>query len=127
MGMRRQLAVGIGGQVLLLTLVCAIALATLTSIGGDVERSSRAMVNELDSVREVRRRADHLVVSARGYLLTGDVAYERELAKHGHELTTMLGSLHAGQLFGGALAEVQDQLQRYEDAIATVVRDRERF
>jgi signal transduction histidine kinase len=127
MGMRRQLAVGIGGQVLLLTLVCAIALGTLTSITSDVERSSRAMVGELDSVRELRRRADRLLASARRFILTGDVSYKTELAAHERGIAEVLQSLGPWHLFDITLDEAGELLRAYEAAITSVVDDRERM
>ncbi len=126
MGFRKQLVGGIGAQIALVLLVCAIAVGTSIRVTGDASRETRHTLDDVLEIHRLRTRVDALVASARGYLLTGNDRYLAQLTTLRREIDD---AMHAFDAPGKAdvtdeLAVVSRELRTYTSAIDEAVRDR---
>lgn len=92
---RARLALGFGALVLIAFVSGLLAVATLSATARRATDVSAVIIDELAEVQDVRVRAEQVVVAARGFLLTQDETFRRQLELEEADLETSLGTLRA--------------------------------
>ncbi|HEX8114033.1 MAG TPA: hypothetical protein VF516_40150, partial [Kofleriaceae bacterium] len=109
MEFRRQLVVGHSALLLVTLITAAVAAIALRISSARLESVSRDLVADMFAIQRLQLRAEQLVSTSRGYLLTGEA---RSLGRFDD----------AARAFGEALAEIDRRRRALGDEVAALAR-----
>lgn len=123
----RQLAFGFGALLTATLITGSVATAALYSTVVEKDEIARSFGEELARVEHLRYRAEQVVASSRGYLLTGDDAYLQgfRAANSAFDITWRSVHIESGTEEHDDLDKIQAAWRTYADVTEKAARRRE--